>query len=167
MKAVAIKLYEGMFLVDSALAASDWRGVNDAVKGILDKVGANIISLEKWDERRLAYDINGTSRGTYLRAVFNVEGPKVAEIERAVALSEQIMRVLVLNVEGIDEEALNKARPSTAPEAVPNEAQPKAEEAPADKPADVQEEAAPEPSSAPEEAEVAVAPEAEEAEKQQ
>ena len=68
MKTVAAKLYEGMFLVDSALAASDWQGVNDTISSILTKVGAEIVSINKWDDRRLAYDIRGKSRGAYIHA---------------------------------------------------------------------------------------------------
>ena len=51
MDTVVKKLYEGMFLVDSALAASDWDGVNDAVKTVLDRSEAEVVSLKKWDER--------------------------------------------------------------------------------------------------------------------
>jgi len=93
------RLYEGMFLVDSALAGSDWQGVNDAVKNILDRAGAEIVSAEKWDERKLAYEINGKSRGTYILTYFNADPANISGIERDVQLSEQIMRVLVLRAE--------------------------------------------------------------------
>lgn len=113
MKTVAAKLYEGMFLVDSALAASDWQDVNDAISSILDRVGAEMVSIKKWDDRRLAYDIMGKSRGAYILAYFRVDGTKIAEIERAVQLSEKIMRLLVLCVEDLDEEYLSKDTPES------------------------------------------------------
>lgn len=94
------RLYEAMFLVDSALAGSDWRGVNNTVRNILDRAGANVVSIEKWDERRLAYEINGKSRGTYILSYFNADPAGISRIERDVRLSEQIMRVLVLRAEG-------------------------------------------------------------------
>ena len=119
MKTVAAKLYEGMFLVDSALAASDWQGVNDTISSILTKVGAEIVSINKWDDRRLAYDINGKSRGTYILAYFRVDGSRITEIERAVQLSEQIMRLLVLSVEDLDEEYLTME--TQAQEAAPTD----------------------------------------------
>lgn len=112
MKTVTAKLYEGMFLVDSALAASDFDGVNNTIRGILERAGAEIVSMKKWDERRLAYDINGKSRGTYILAFFRVDGTKVGEIERAIQLSEQIMRVLILNVDAMGEEHMEKETPA-------------------------------------------------------
>jgi len=114
LKTVAAKLYEGMFLVDSALAASDWQGVNDTIRSILEKTGAEIVSINKWDERKLTYDIMGKSRGTYILTYFRVDGSKIAEIERAVQLSENIMRVLVLSIEDIDAQHLAKETPATA-----------------------------------------------------
>lgn len=108
MKTVAAKLYEGMFLVDSALAASDWQGVIDTIRSILDKAGVEIVSVDKWDERKLAYGIKGKGRGTYILAYFRAEGSQVAPIERAAMLSEDVMRVLILCVEGVEERYLTR-----------------------------------------------------------
>lgn len=99
MDTIDKRLYEGMFLVDPALASSDWEGISNAVKSMLDKAGAEVVSLEKWDERKLAYEINGKSRGTYILSYFNAEPARVNGIEKSVQLSEQIMRVLVLRAE--------------------------------------------------------------------
>jgi small subunit ribosomal protein S6 len=116
LKTVVAKLYEGMFLVDSALAASDFDGVNDTIRGILERAGAEVVSMKKWDERRLAYNINGKGRGTYILTFFRADGKKIGDIERAVQLSEQIMRVLILNVESMGEEYINKETPATVAE---------------------------------------------------
>ena len=90
------RLYEAMFLVDSALADSDADGVSAAVKGILDGAGVDVVSIKRWGERKLAYEINGKSRGTYYLCYFNAEPGGIGGIERSVQLSEQIMRVLIL-----------------------------------------------------------------------
>ena len=116
MKTVVKRLYEGMFLVDSALAASDWDGVNDAIKTVLERSEAEIVSIRKWDECKLAYDIKGKSRGTYILAYFRVDGEKVASIERDAQLSEKIIRVLVLNAEHMTEADIEKDTPATAAE---------------------------------------------------
>jgi small subunit ribosomal protein S6 len=109
LKTVAAKLYEGMFLVDSALAASDWQGVINMIRSILDKAGVEIVSVDKWDERKLAYGIKGKNRGTYILAYFRAQGPQVAPIERAAQLSEDIIRVLILCVEDVEEQYLTRA----------------------------------------------------------
>jgi len=109
-------LYEGMFLVDTALATSDWDGVLDMIKKILTKSGAEIVSIKKWDERKLAYEINKKSRGTYILCYFNVEGPKVSDIERDIRLSEKVMRVLILSTEPMSQEDIDRDTPLVAAE---------------------------------------------------
>lgn len=102
MKTIAKRLYEAMFLVDSAEA--DWDRISGVIKKILEKAGAKIVSMKKWDERRLAYEINGKSRGTYVLCYFRADGQKIRQVERDARLSEAIMRVLILGTEGRDEE---------------------------------------------------------------
>ena len=110
------KLYEGMFLVDSAKAASDWDGVNAAIKKILDRAEAEIVSMRKWDDRRLAYDIRSVSRGTYLLCYFRADGSQIQSIEKAVQLSEAIIRVLILSTDQMTQEDIEKDTPATKAE---------------------------------------------------
>ena len=117
METVAKKnLYEGMFLVDSAEAATDWDGMIATITKMLEKAKAEIVSIKKWDDRRLAYDIRGVSRGTYILAYFRAEGQKVQEIEKSVQLSERIIRVLILNAEKMSAEDMAKETPAARAE---------------------------------------------------
>ena len=105
------KLYEALFLVDSAEAASDWDGVIQSIEKVLNRVEADIVSIRKWDERPLAYEINRKKRGTYLLVYFNVDGDKISTIERDVQLSERIMRVLILRGDHLTEGGVQKDTP--------------------------------------------------------
>ena len=106
------KLYEGMFLIDSALPGADWDGIIAAIRTILEKAEAEIVSIEKWDDRRLAYDIKRTSRGTYILSYFRVDGGRIQDIEKSVRLSEKIIRVLILSGEHLSQEDIEKDTPA-------------------------------------------------------
>jgi small subunit ribosomal protein S6 len=108
---VAKKLYEGMFLIDTALAAADWDGTVGMIRKLLEKNEAEVVSMKKWDERRLAYDIEGKSRGTYILSYFRCDGGKLTEIERDVQLSEKVMRILILKADKLTPEEINKETP--------------------------------------------------------
>ncbi|MHC4149961.1 MAG: 30S ribosomal protein S6 [Planctomycetota bacterium] len=110
------KLYEAMFLIDSAEAAADWDGVNATVKNVLERAGAEIVSIRKWEDRRLAYEIDGKARGLYVLSYFRVEGGRIREIERDVQLSERIIRVLILSAEHLSEADIEKDTPVEAAE---------------------------------------------------
>ncbi len=111
-------LYEGMFLIDSALAGSNWDGVNNTIKTILERTEAEIVSIRKWDDRKLAYEIHGKGRGVYILCYFRVDGDRIKEIEKGVQLSEQIMRVLILNAEHMTAEDIEKDTPASKIEKV-------------------------------------------------
>jgi len=99
LKTVTKKLYEAMFLIDSAKAAADWDAIMRSIQNILEKSNAEIVSIKKWNETRLAYQIKGKTRGTYILCYFRAEPERIQGIERDVRLSEQIMRVLILCAE--------------------------------------------------------------------
>jgi len=112
LETVVKKLYESLFLVDSAEAAADWDVVNSTIKKILERAEAEIVSMRKWDERKLAYKIKGKTRGTYILCYFRADGEKIGDIERNVQLSERIMRVLILSAEGREERDIEKDTPT-------------------------------------------------------
>ncbi len=112
MKTAVKRLYEGLFLVDSALAASDWDGVLGTIRKFLERAGADIVSLKKWDDRRLAYEVDGKSRGTYILTYFHCEPSRVHGIERDVNLSERVLRVLILRADRMSREDIEKPTPA-------------------------------------------------------
>jgi small subunit ribosomal protein S6 len=116
LKTVSKKLYEAMFLVDSGKAASDWDGVQELLKNVLQRAEAEVVSIKKWDERRLAYEIRGHSRGTYVLCYFRADGRRNSDIERNVQLSEQIIRVLILCADHVKPEDIDKDTPATLTE---------------------------------------------------
>jgi small subunit ribosomal protein S6 len=67
--------------------------------------------LKKWDERKLAYEINKQKRGTYVIAFFKAPGSAVAALERDVNLSEQVLRVLVTRADHLNQEEMAAVEP--------------------------------------------------------
>jgi small subunit ribosomal protein S6 len=106
------RTYEGMFLVDSGEAAADWQGTIGVIETVLSRSEAEAVTLKKWDERRLAYDINKKSRGTYILAYFDCDPLKIGSIERDVQLSEKITRVMILRTDRMSADDIAKPTPA-------------------------------------------------------
>ena len=150
METVAKRLYEGMFLMDSALAAADWDGTLSVINTILERADAEVVSMQKWQERKLAYDIDHKTRGTYILCYFKADGARIAGIEKDVLLSEKVMRVLILGTEKRPAAMIERDIKGESEEK-PAEAAEKPAEAPA-APAQAAREAAPAPAAEPAEA---------------
>ncbi len=88
-------LYEGLFLMSQSAIGGGIGAAIDHVREVLGRIDAEVITLRKWDDRKLAYPIKNQKRGVYLFSLFRADGTKLTEAERACNLSEQVVRVMV------------------------------------------------------------------------
>lgn len=88
--------YEAMFLVDNATATNDWDNLIIHIRDILTKHGSEIIEIQKFGERKLAYKIGDHSRGTYILIRFNAPGLSVSKIRKEYRLSDKVIRTLIV-----------------------------------------------------------------------
>ena len=100
--------YEGMFLFDPTFGGT-FENCEKEIKRLIDRAGGEIILCRKWDERRLAYRIEGRKRGVYALTYFKAPPDKIRGLERDVKLSEDVLRVLVLSAKDVTPEAMERA----------------------------------------------------------
>ncbi|NIA21701.1 MAG: 30S ribosomal protein S6 [Anaerolineaceae bacterium] len=105
-----MKNYEALFLLDSGYASANWDTAVKEIVGILERRGSEIIRLVKWDDRRLAYEIQHRRRGTYILSYFRAPNDALAQIERDVQLSETILRVLIIRRDRMTEQQMLSQR---------------------------------------------------------
>ncbi|QEH34178.1 30S ribosomal protein S6 [Aquisphaera giovannonii] len=111
---MAVQTYEGMFLLDSTKAAAAWDDTVKHVHDILTKHSSEIVASRQWDERRLAYSIEGHKKGTYLLTYFKTDGSHLKDIVADCHLSDLILRELILKVPAkLEEHLVNQAMTST------------------------------------------------------
>jgi len=90
-----MKRYEAMFLVDSAACAKDFQGTRTHIHKLIERCGGEIQASDRWDERKLAFDIRGVRRGTYILTYFLAPPEKMAELNRLLELSDTVLRALI------------------------------------------------------------------------
>mgnify|MGYP000016030811 CR=1 FL=1 len=98
-----LSTYEGMFLFDPNVA-TQWETVEKEIGRIMQRAGAELIGIKRWDERRLAYEIKHRKRACYVLTYFRSPASNIAGIERDARLSEMILRLLVLRCHLSEEE---------------------------------------------------------------
>ena len=103
---MADNVYEGMFILDSTKYGREPEAVSSQISKMIEAAGGEVLVSRLWEERRLAYPIEGQRKGTYWLSYFRVEGKEIAGLERQCQLSESILRVLFLKVDPRIVEAL-------------------------------------------------------------
>ena len=108
MSEITINIYEGMFLFPQS-ATSDLGGASQHVLDQFEKVGAEVVSFKKWDDRRLAYPIKGNKRGVYFLGYFKLPGDQMRTLERNLLLSEEVLRFLITRADHLTLEQMEAA----------------------------------------------------------
>ncbi len=105
MGADTLYQYEAMFLFDPTFGAN-FEACEGEVKRLIDRAGGELLFCRKWEERRLAYRIQGRKRGVYVLTYFRAPGEKIVGFERDAQISENILRLLVLRADHITPELM-------------------------------------------------------------
>ena len=105
MNETTVTTYEGLFLFPQT-AGADLQGCADHVSDLLERAGATVRTLAKWDERRMAFEIKGSKRGIYFLAYFDVPNDRLVGLERDCNLSERLLRAMVTRADHIPGEAI-------------------------------------------------------------
>lgn len=102
--------YEGLFLIGAA-QATNLGEVIQHLDHVLERSNAQVIAMAKWDERRLAYEINKQKRGLYILVYFGCDPVSMDQLVRDCNLSDTIARSLFVRADHLtkDEmEAMNR-----------------------------------------------------------
>ena len=126
-----------MFLVDEGGASDDFSTISAHITGLLERHGATVEKIEKWDARRLAYEVKGRKRGAYVITKFSSDPSNIDALRKDCQLSNVIMRAMVLREENVGlpvvDAQLRKPAAAKKTEAAPAEAaEPAADAAPAE-----------------------------------
>src|SRR5579871_6744232 len=99
-------VYECMFLLDTTKVAGDVPAAAQQLHTILEKNQAEILASRPWDERRLAFPVEGHKKGLYYLTYFRTESKNLVNMERDFDLSETVLRTMVLKVDPKMEETM-------------------------------------------------------------
>lgn len=94
-----VHTYEGFFIFDSNRYGRDQAGVSGQIEKLVTKLGGEMLVSRLWDERRMAYPINGQRKGAYWLSYFKLDSSQLATLNRETGLSESILRSLVIKVD--------------------------------------------------------------------
>jgi small subunit ribosomal protein S6 len=103
---LAENAYEGLFIFDSNRYAREPANVSGQIAAMVQKHGGKVLASRLWEERRLAYPINGQRKGTYWLAYFQIDSSQIEPMRRECQINENILRELMLKIDPRIVEAL-------------------------------------------------------------
>ena len=118
-------VYEAMIIFDSNRYARERAGMPAEVEKMIQAGAGEVLVSRLWEERRLAYAINGQRKGTYWLIYFRGPSSMLTALNREWEINEGILRHLVLKVHPhlfdvvLEHAKAGPAPPAPAPAAAP------------------------------------------------
>ena len=94
-----MRKYEIMFIVRPDIADEDLDKLVTTMETNVKNAGGTLVSTDRMGKRRLAYEVRRFREGNYF--LLNVEGPgsAIAEIERRMRVTEQIIKFMTVRTD--------------------------------------------------------------------
>ncbi|HHY45892.1 MAG TPA: 30S ribosomal protein S6 [Firmicutes bacterium] len=87
--------YEVMFIIRPDLDEAAIEGVINKFEELIKNGGGEILKLDRWGKRRLAYEIQHLSEGFYVVIQFKAPSELAHELERVLRITDEVIRHLV------------------------------------------------------------------------
>jgi small subunit ribosomal protein S6 len=94
-----MRRYELMLVLKPDAPDERSQAVIDRTTRQIVAAGGQIVKVAPWGRRRLAYPIDRYREGSYQIIVFEAPAPALAELERSLLITEEVIRHLVTRVE--------------------------------------------------------------------
>ena len=101
--------YETMYILRPDIAEDEVTNHIDKYNKLLEEFGGTILDSQMRGKRRLAYQIAKHREGIYVQLSHQGDGQHISKIEKAMRLSEDVIRYMTVKQEG----PLPTPRPST------------------------------------------------------
>jgi small subunit ribosomal protein S6 len=70
--------------------------VTDRITRVLGERGGEVVKVDRWGKRRLAYEIGRQSEGSYLIVECRADPAAMKELDRVLALADEVLRFKVV-----------------------------------------------------------------------
>jgi small subunit ribosomal protein S6 len=91
-----MRRYEVMLILPPDADDSVVTSVTDRIKQTLGERGGEIVKVDRWGRRRLAYELDRRNEGFYLLAELQAEPEAMKELDRVLDLADEVIRFKVV-----------------------------------------------------------------------
>ncbi len=91
-----MRKYELIFIIRPDLEEEANEAVIEKFKSLIESLGGEILKLDKWGKRRLAYEVKDFQEGFYVIIWFEAEFKVTTELDRVMKISDDVLRHMIV-----------------------------------------------------------------------
>ncbi|MEI6665530.1 MAG: 30S ribosomal protein S6 [Chloroflexota bacterium] len=89
--------YELLYIISPRVPADDVQNAVERVSALITAQGGEVLSVDNWGRRRLAYPIRQYFEGTYVLTTMELPPAGAVGLEKALNLAEEVIRHLLIS----------------------------------------------------------------------
>ncbi len=93
-----MRTYQTVVVIDSLLKSEEIDAIIEKILRIINNNGGNVKNVNRWEKKRLAYEIKKRQYGYYVEIIFEAAGDLVKILERDYRLDENVLRYLTITM---------------------------------------------------------------------
>jgi small subunit ribosomal protein S6 len=93
------RTYEVMYIVRPDLEEADLEKLVEGFNTVVTSGGGEVTNIERLGRRRLAYVVRKFQDGVYVLLHISADGPLVAELERRLRVTEQVIKFITVRTD--------------------------------------------------------------------
>ena len=94
-----IRPYEALYIVHPELSDEEITPVTEKYKQVVEEQGGEVESVNRWEKRRLAYEIKGQKEGIYVLMNFKSEAKATSELDRLLKIGDNVLRHIIVRTD--------------------------------------------------------------------
>jgi small subunit ribosomal protein S6 len=123
-----MRKYETILIIHPDLTEEESREVVEKVKGIIENLKGEVLKVEDWGKKKLAYEIKKMSKGQFILFHFSGSLDALKEVERNLRLMDSVLKYQTVKLDAKEEKiAQMLAEAKAAEKEGESESQPEAD----------------------------------------
>lgn len=94
-----VRPYEALYIVDPDLSDEDITSITDRYKSVVEEQGGEVEGINRWEKRRLAYEVKDRVEGIYVLMTFKGEHKVEMELDRLMRIADDVLRHLIVRLD--------------------------------------------------------------------
>jgi small subunit ribosomal protein S6 len=94
-----MRTYETVYILDPQLEEDAQNALVDRFQTLVGSNGGEVLHLDRWERRRMAYEIKGRREGYYVVMNFRGEPATEAELSRVFGITDGVLRHMIVRMD--------------------------------------------------------------------
>lgn len=103
-----MRKYETILIIHPDLSEEDSKGLIEKVRGIIQSLQGEVLKIEEWGNKKMAYEVKKMSKGYFVLLHFMGTAQVLAELERNLRLTDAVLKYQTVRLDEKEEKIAQK-----------------------------------------------------------